>query len=244
MLEKTVESFDKTKIFFNHFKKDGRDTVFIICHGFAMSKDAKPFFALSEDLFKLYDVISMDQRGHGKSEGVFTFSSKEHEDIKAVINYAEGSYKHIYLMGFSLGAASCIIEVARDKNVDGLIVVSSPVSFNKIENRFFDKGAFIPGIQNFRNLLFRLRMRNIFAKKREPFDVIDKISPIPLLIIQGDKDPIIFKHHAETLYKKAKEPKKLVIIKDGFHAEELYRRKPKEFLTLCILWVSHINHNK
>lgn len=68
-------------------------------------------------------------------------------------------------------------------------------------------------------------------------DVVDRISPIPFLLIQGDKDPIISKQHAEILYQKAKEPKKLIIIKDGLHAEELYRQNPKDFIDLCFLWL-------
>lgn len=237
MIEKTLQSFDKTKISFNHFQKDGRDTVFIICHGFSMSKDAKPFLDLSNDLFELCDVIAMDQRGHGNSDGTFRFSHVEHEDIKAVINYSKLHYSHIYLLGFSLGAASCIIEAANDKNVEGVIAVSPPISFDKIENRFLKKEALIPGIQKFGNHLFKLRLGNIFAKKINPLDVIDRISPIPLLLIQGDKDPIISRQHAEILYKKAKEPKKLVIVKGGLHAEELYRQNPKHFVDLCISWL-------
>lgn len=240
MQEKIIESFDKTKIAFNHFKKGGRDAAVIICHGFSMSKDAKPFLDLSNDLFKLYDVITMDQRGHGKSGGKFSFSSKEHEDVKAVIDYSKKYYNHIYLMGFSLGAASCIIEAARRKKVDGLIVVSPPISFEKIENKFLDRNALIPGIQKFGNHTFQLRLGNIFLKKKKPLDTIDKISPMPILIIQGEKDPIIFKHHAEALYKKAKEPKKLVIIKNGLHAEELYRQNPKEFLNICTSWLMEL----
>lgn len=234
---KLIDSFDKTKIAINHLKKDGRDTVLIICHGFAMSKDSKPFLDLSNDLFELYDIIAMDQRGHGDSGGIFNFSSKEHEDIKAVVEYAKGNYKHIYLMGFSLGAASCIIEVAKNKNVNGLITISAPISFDKIENRFLHKDALIPGIKKSGNHTLKMRLGNMFAKKEHPIDVIDKISPIPILLIQGEKDPIIFKHHAETLYKKAKEPKKLMIIKNGLHAEDVYLKNPKEFVALCSSWV-------
>lgn len=241
MIEKTLQSFDKTKISFNHFQKDGRDTVFIICHGFSMSKDAKPFLDLSNDVFELCDVIAMDQRGHGDSGGTFLFSHVEHKDIKAVIDYAKQYYNHFYLMGFSLGAASCIIEAARNKNVDGLIVVSPPVSFEKIENRFLDKGALLPGIQKFGIHTIKLRIGNIFSRKINPIDVVDQISPIPLLLIQGEKDPIIFKHHAEKLYNKAKEPKKIIIVKDGLHAEELYRQTPKEFLNICASWLREIN---
>jgi len=234
---KTVESFDKTKIALNHFKKDGRDTVLIICHGFAMSKDSKPFIDLSNDLFQSCDIIAMDQRGHGESGGIFSFSSIEHEDIKAVVEYAEENYTNIYLMGFSLGAASCIIEAAKNKNVNGLITVSAPISFEKIENRFLYKDALIPGIQKFGGHTLKMRLGNMFAKKEKPIDVIDKISPIPILIIQGGKDPIIFKHHAETLYEKAKDPKKLMIIKNGLHAEDLYINNPKEFVSLCSSWL-------
>jgi hypothetical protein len=244
MLEKSLKSFDKTKIAFNHFNQGERDAVVIVCHGFSMSKDTKTFLDLSQDLFKLHDVITIDQRGHGESAGAYSFSSQEHQDIKVVINYAKESYKYIYLMGFSLGAASCIIEVAKEKNVLGLVAVSPPTSFERIENRLLDKDAFIPGIQKFGSHLLKLRIGNMFMEKTRPIDVIDQISPIPLLIIQGERDPTVFSWHAESLYKKAKEPKKIVIIKDGLHAEELYRKKPKDFINLYILWLKEISQAK
>ncbi|MFH1245990.1 MAG: alpha/beta fold hydrolase [Candidatus Omnitrophota bacterium] len=234
-LARIAASFDKTRIAFTHLRKGTRDTVFIICHGFAMSKDARIFLELSDDLYELYDVIAMDQRGHGTSGGIYSFTSKEHEDIKAVIDYAKEYYRRIYLLGFSLGAASSIIEVARYKNVDGLIAVSGPLSFEKIENRFWEKEALWPGIQHIGSHTFRLRLGNVFVKKKNPVDEIGKIAPIPLLIIHGDRDPIIFKHHADALYKNAKKPKKLAIIKNGLHAEELYKQNPRKFITLCAL---------
>lgn len=232
-IEVKVSSLDKTRIAFNHLRKGGRDAVFVVCHGFAMSKDARLFLELSDDLYKLHDVITMDQRGHGESGGIYSFTAKEHEDIKAVIDYARVSYRRIYLLGFSLGAASAIIEAAKYKNVDGVIAVSAPLSFEKIENRFWEKDAFLPGLQNIGGHTFRLRLGNIFIKKKRPVDVIGKIAPVPVLIIHGDNDPIIFRHHAEALYKKAKEPKKLVMIKNGLHAEDLYRQNPRKFIALC-----------
>lgn len=244
MLKNSVESFDKTKIAFNYFHQDDRDAVLIICHGFSMSKDTRTFLDLSQDLFKLYDVIAIDQRGHGESAGAYSFSSKEHQDIKAVINYTKERYKYIYLMGFSLGAASCIIEAAKEKNVHGLIAVSPPTSFVQIENRILDKNAFIPGVQKFGNHLLKLRIGNMFMQKPRAIDVIDQISPIPLFIIQGERDPTVFSWHAESLYKKAKEPKKIVFIKDGLHAEELYRKDPKGFVDLCILWLREIDQSR
>lgn len=237
MVEKILESYDKTKIALNHFKRQHRNTVIVICHGFWMCKDAKPFLDLSRDLFNYYNVVAMDQRGHGKSGGTFTFSSKEHEDIKTVITYLKKTYKRIYLMGFSLGAASSIVQTAKEKNVNGLIVISPPVSFENIENRFLTKEALMSSIQKFGTHLFKLRVGPIFTNKIRPVDVIDQISPIPLLIIQGEKDPIIFKRHAEILYEKAKEPKRIIMIKDGLHAEDLYRENPDDFINWCISWL-------
>lgn len=237
MDKKIIESYDKTKIAFNHFKQGERDAVIVICHGFWMCKDAKPFLSLSRDFFDYYDVIAMDQRGHGNSGGVFTFSSKEHEDIKSVINYAKKAYKRVYLMGFSLGAASSIVETAGEKNVNGLIVVSAPASFENIENRFLTKEVLMSSIRKFETHLFKLRPGTISKDKIRPEDVIDRVSPIPLLIIHGEKDPIIFKRHAEILYRKAKEPKRIVIIKEGLHAEDLYIQNPDEFIARCVSWL-------
>lgn len=232
-IEVRVSSFDKTRIAFNHLRKGGRDAVFVVCHGFAMSKDARLFLELSDDLYEVCDVITMDQRGHGESGGIYSFTAKEHEDIKTVIDYAKVSYRRIYLLGFSLGAASAIIEAAKYKNVDGVIAVSAPLSFERIENRFWEKEAFWSGIQHIGSHTFRLRLGNIFVKKRRPINAIGRIAPIPLLLIHGDNDQIIFPHHAEALYKKAKEPKKLVMIKNGLHAEDLYHQNPRKFVALC-----------
>jgi len=243
MLEKTLVSYDKIKIAFNHFERQGRDTVIVICHGFWMCKDAKPFLGLSRDLFNFYDVIAMDQRGHGRSGGTFTFSSKEHEDIKAVIDYSKKIYKYIYLMGFSLGAASTIIQTAKEKNVNGLIVVSPPASFDDIENRFLTKEALISNAQKFGAHLFKLRPGPVSTNKIRPADVIGRISPIPILIIHGEKDPIIFKRHAEILYQRANEPKKLILVKEGFHAEDLYLNDPKGLVNYCVSWLRDIAPN-
>lgn len=240
MLEKTVVSKDKIKIAFNHFVLQDRDTVIVLCHGFWMSKDAKPFLALSQDLFECYDVIAMDQRGHGHSGGRFSFTAYEHKDIKAIIDFAKKRYAHIYLIGFSLGAASSIIYAAQTKDIDGVIAVSAPMSFSEIENRFWKKEALGPAFKKIGTHLFKLRMGSIREAKINPKDVIYQISPIPLLIVSGSKDPIISHAHAETLYARAKEPKQICEIKNGLHAEDLYLFHRSEFLSTCMNWISGV----
>ncbi len=58
---------------------------------------------------KHFQVIAIDQRGHGKSTGTCTLSHLEVQDLDAAINWAKeiGSQK-IVLIGFSMGAASVV----------------------------------------------------------------------------------------------------------------------------------------
>lgn len=127
-----------------------------------------------------------------------------------------------------------------EKNVDGLISVSAPMSFETIENRFLDKRSILPFILHFRFLLLKLRVGGLYQKKVRPVDVIDQVSPIPLLLIQGDKDPIVFTRHAQMLFDKAREPKELLVIKGGIHAEYLFSYDPQGFMGACTEWLKNI----
>jgi len=225
------------KIALNHYAKAGRNCVLIICPGCFMSKDAKPFLDMAEAFFKHLDVITMDFRGHGKSGGLFTFSAKEHLDLKSVIDYAKTKYTHIVLLGFSLGAATAIIYTAKHKDINGVIAVSAPTDFEKIENHFLKKEAVIPAMEKFEfGKSPTLRPGNILLKKIKPAEVASKISPIPILFLSGEKDPIIHQWHAEELFENAREPKSIKTFPGGLHAEELYLKSKEAFLDICLEW--------
>jgi len=54
-------------------------------------------------------------------------------------------------------------------------------------------------------------------KKWDVLSMAKNISPIPLLIIQGDRDEVVDPNEAHMLYKSAKDPKEIKIIKGGDH---------------------------
>lgn len=62
--------------------------------------------------------------------------------------------------------------------------------------------------------------------------MVDKISPIPILFIAGEKDPTVFPWHTETLYKKAGEPKQIKVFDDGKHAEDIFLEQKEGFMSL------------
>lgn len=230
---------DNKKIAINHYKKN-HDTVLIIAPGWFMGKDSKPFSSMAKDFSDYYDVMSLDFRGHCKSSGTFTFTSKEPEDLKQVVNYAKRQYAKVYLIGFSLGGATSTIYTSKYKNIDKLILVSTPVSFDKIENEMWRKEAFIPTIEKFElKTWISIRPGEFWLKKINPIDVIQNISPIPILILAGENDPTVYVWHAKSLYNQAKDPKKLVVFKNCNHAEDLYIQNHDFFINTCINWLNN-----
>lgn len=234
--EITLKTEDGIKISANHYLT-GSESVLIICPGFMMYKDSKPFLMLSKRLSEDFDIITMDFRGHGKSSGQYTFTSQEGLDLKAVIDYSIPKYKFIGIIGFSLGAAVVINEMAKERSANRLMVVSAPTEFERIENRFLNKEVVSSTIKKFGWQMGQVRLGNILLAKPKPIENVDKISPIPILFVHGQKDTIVEPRHGRSLYEKAKEPKRLVIYENGLHAEDLFFvNNFDNFISLCIEW--------
>ena len=60
----------------------------------------------------------------------------------------------------------------------------------------------------------------------KPEEIIDKVSPTPILFVQAEKDELEA-DDADILYRKAKEPKKLFTLKDGVHFD-VYGKRTNE----------------
>lgn len=240
MLIDTQEIYLKTpdgiKIALNHYKT-GHDEVLILAHGWFMTKDSKFFSDMSNTLSKSFDVISMDFRGHGKSSGFYTFTSKEPQDLKVVVDYAKKQYKKVYLIGFSLGGALVLIHSAKEKNVDKVIAVSAPYSFKRIENQMWRKEAWMAYFKKFElKRFFSVRPSPIISGKIRPIDIVDKIEA-PTLFIAGDTDPIVHSWHSKSLFHKANCKKHFELFKNCCHAEDLFLQEREKFLNVCKKWL-------
>ena len=236
MEEIFVKTVDNIKIAFNLYNS-GHDEVVIICPGWYMTKDSRAFANLAEKISEKYDVISMDFRGHGKSSGFFTFTTKEILDLDAVVKYAKEHYKKVYLAGFSLGGALVLIYGAERGGIDKIIAVSAPCDFYKIENKMWHPNAWIPTFKKFEpKRWISIRPSLIIRKKIRPQDIVDKITA-PTLFVAGKRDVTVCPWHTELLYNKAVCEKQLEIFKNGIHAEDLFLGEPERFLKLCFDWL-------
>ena len=216
------------KISIERLGKNHKEVV-VIVPGYNQSKGSRVFKALALDLAKDFDCISVDMRGHGESEGAYTFGARETEDLKVVLDYAHYLYKRVHVMAFSMGGFIAVNEAAKFNNVSSLVLVSSPMSFRKIEGRFLSRASMRVGAHSVREGDGMFTIGNPFLKKEDPIDNIGKIK-VPVLFIHGTNDPIVNIRHSKAMYKNANLPKKIVIFEEGNHAEELYRQFPEEFM--------------
>ncbi|MFA6141927.1 MAG: alpha/beta fold hydrolase [Candidatus Omnitrophota bacterium] len=227
---------DGKRIAFSHIK-GGFSKVVIIAHGFYTNKDTALFKGMAEAFSKEYDVITFDFRGHGKSSDVFTWTALEQKDLRAITAYAkENHYEKIGVIGFSFGAAIALIEASRHQNIDSVIAVSSPSDLGSINYHFWEKDMWKDLILNFgaKGRGKGIRPGNPSLKKIRPIDIVDKISPMPVLFLHGEKDWLVKPSHSQRLFDKALDSKALTIIKDGGHAERIFDVFPDKFMKICL----------
>jgi pimeloyl-ACP methyl ester carboxylesterase len=236
--DRGIKTADHHRIALNHLRT-GHDEAIILAHGFYNNKDAYLFLKMAEEFSRHFDVISFDFRGHGKSSGLFSWTSNECADLKAIIDYAKNHpYKEIGLVGFSLGAAIGLIEAAQNPDVKTVIAVSAPYDFWKIDFCFWKRGMLddlrlnvgMKGKGKF------IRPGNPFLKKVRPVDIVGKLAPRPVLFLHGSEDWLIHSKHSEILYKNAKEPKRLILLEKLGHAETMFDQRPDLFMKTCIDW--------
>lgn len=243
--EVSLETSDGIQLFVNHYRR-GYEKVIILAHGWRNAKDTYSFKMLSGMFSQAYDVICFDFRGHGRSGGLFTWTTHEDIDLRAAIDYAKRNrYQKIGVVGFSLGAAISIIEGSKNRDIDSLIAVSPPHDFWKIDYHFWEKDivADLKIIFGPKGEGRTIRSGNMFLDKIRPIDVVDQISPTPLHLIHGEGDWLIKSYHSRMLYEKAHDPKRITIFSQEGHADIIFDNSPEEFQDVCLEWFEQTLHD-
>ncbi|MDP2653451.1 MAG: alpha/beta hydrolase [Candidatus Omnitrophota bacterium] len=234
----TVLTADKNRIHYDHYHYGHGDGVIVIAHGFFNGKDAVLLKDLGRELGRSYDVIIMDFRGHGKSEGLFYWTSKEYMDLEAVLKYARGHYPKVGVVGFSLGAATSLIVAAKTDLMDSLAAVSGPTDFGKIDYRFWEldmeNDIFYNAVGEGK-LGKGVRPGPFWMKKDSPLALVPQIKA-PVLYVHGTNDWVIKPWHSEELHRQTKSRKELVLIQGGPHAEYLMRKNKAEIMRALENW--------
>ncbi|MBQ8860572.1 MAG: alpha/beta hydrolase [Ruminococcus sp.] len=122
-----ITSFDGLKLYGRYYHvKDGAP-LNIGFHGYRATALRDFCVGANESLKRGHNLLLVDQRGQGKSEGkTITMGIKEHKDVLSWVNFANerfGKDTKIILYGVSMGAA-CVVMATRlelPENVKGVI---------------------------------------------------------------------------------------------------------------------------
>jgi len=235
-----LETVDKQQIDCLHYQ-NGHDIVLIISHGFYNSKQALLLRKLVQAFCDVYDIFMFDFRGHGKSSGVFTWTSREHNDIESVLSYLKGKYKKLGVIAFSLGASIWISALKGRNDIDSLVCVSTPSDVAKIDYTFWalnwDEDIVYTLFSSEGRVGKGIRPGPFWLKKEKPAETAALLR-VPTLYVHGDKDWVIHPWHSKLLFDKTTVKKKLVTIKDGSHAEYLLRNHAEEVVNEIKNWLA------
>lgn len=193
----------------------------IVVHGYG--GDGSTLAYASKKFYdKGYNVVVPDLRGHGKSGGRYIGMGQiDSIDIINIIHLIikGNSNAEIILYGVSMGAASVLMAASEKlpSNVKAAISDCSFDSANKIIG--YDL------MHNFKVPSFPIvSILDIICYKKAKYDLrlaspIDRAGyiNIPTLFIHGDSDNLVPTKMVYRLYKKAKCPKALMIIKNAGH---------------------------
>lgn len=201
-------SYDKLKLHARLYRNKKSSRVVIMFHGYRGTARRDFSGAGMHMIKKGYNVILVDERGHGDSEGHnITFGNREKRDVLSWIDFAKkelGENIEIILAGISMGAATILFAAQYIKEPMKLICdcpypTGKEILSESIRKLKMPVKLFWP-VLNFSSIVFSHASLN-----KDDASKSLKNSPHKVLIIHGEKDRIVPYKQSYRIYEENKE---------------------------------------
>ncbi len=160
-------------------------------------------------------VVLFDYRGYGLSQGRPDIPGI-HRDAAAVLAWAFSRQDRwgvpVWVLGQSLGGAVAVYTVATSPRKDRLRLLVVDSAFAGYRRILREKLARTLLLWPVSGLLSRT-----VDDAYSPVRWIARVSPVPVLIVHGERDRVVPVRHARLLFEAAREPKGLWIARDAGH---------------------------
>jgi pimeloyl-ACP methyl ester carboxylesterase len=198
----------------------------VVAHCFTGSIQKPTMQAVSGALARHAGVVAFDFRGHGRSTGRSTLGDREVLDLDAAVQHARAlGYARIVTCGWSMGGSVVIRHAALVGGVDAVVSVSAVSRWFYRDTKPMRRLHWAVETRLGRLVARRLTGTRISDHRwgdplpESPVECAPLISPVPLLIVHGDRDHYFPLEHPEALFDAAREPKELWVIEGFGHAE-------------------------
>jgi uncharacterized protein len=176
-------------------------TAVVLAHGFTAHRRDPSVMAMAHDLRDAgHLVIVHDMRGHGESGGLCTLGDRERFDVAAAVAAARDLAPTVVVVGASLGAIAALRYAVNDRELAGVVTVSSPARW-AVRSPRAAGAAVLTRTGVGRRLARRLGARLDTAWRwTDPPEVLAARLPVPLAVVHGTDDRFMPVSEAELLH--------------------------------------------
>lgn len=205
----------------------GRRRLVLVAPGIFMHRESGEHRELARRLAAVADVCTLDIRGHGDSQGAFTWGAREPEDVASVAAALRTGYDRIGGLGFSFGGHHVGVAAARHHAFDAVALVAAPRKLLYIDHNFLNASLLrtAPLMARRRRRPTRLSVPGLPPPGLD--SLVHEIAPVPLLLAHGEADWLVPIAHARELFARAGEPKRLLVLERALHAEYILVQDPE-----------------
>lgn len=179
-----------------------------------------------------FNVLIFDYRGYGASEGTPSMAGAQLDidaAMRSLLEHKGVDARRIVIIGQSLGGSLGIYYAAHSAyraNIRAVVIDSAFYDYRQIAR---EKLA-----SSYITWLFQWLPWLIIDDDYSPAASVAALSPLPLLLIQGDRDAVVPLHHSQQLFERAGEPKERWVVPGAGHTQSLnseaVRKKLVEYL--------------
>ena len=221
--EMNIKTFDGLRLhgYYYNGKNSEHKNICILFHGYR-SNVFHDFCGAAIDYYENgTDMLMVDQRAHGKSEGKYiTMGIKESRDCLEWCKYISKLYPeaNITLCGISMGATTVLMasRLPLPNNVRAIIAdcgFTSPFDIVKKVSRDMK----LPFMLIYPSMNFSAKIFGGFKMNELSTTKAMSENTRPILFIHGTGDKFVPHHMTVECYEKCTSVKKLLLIKDAYH---------------------------
>jgi len=213
-----IKSYDGLKLHSIYVKSVAKtDKIIIMFHGYRSSY--KDFACAFEYYSKLgFDMIVVDQRSHGQSEGkIISYGVKERYDVVSWVEYTKerfGNDIDIFIDGISMGSSTVMMASDIIKGVKGIIADCGYTSPKEIIT-CVAKSMHVPKIFVHPVGL----MARIFGGFDYSYSATDSLknTDVPVIFVHGLSDDFVPSYMTEENYKACSSSKTMILVENAIH---------------------------
>lgn len=206
----TIKANDGSELYALHKYDKNVTTTLLVLHGNALNLTMQPWFGLLDNLAETpFNVLAIDYRGFGLSDGDASFTHMR-EDVLAALKEID-EHQNVYLYGLSLGSYLAA-ESAINEQVKGIIIEGGITNHEEM-------------ISLYKSRKMLGAMVDVELDDRLNFNTVERISNVdkPVLVLHGEFDENIPVEMGRSIYKASSHEKsKWVLVEGGNHCDSFH----------------------